>query len=212
MCAHVYSPNTGEFLDDGRHIDELRNDDDSDIDDEDVDDGDQQYLLGGHLIDMDTLTPEQSIVVKTIKESALSARGELYVLDAPAGHGKSHVLKAIQQSFNDEQRKTNSLMRRLSMNIVMAATTGAAATLLPNARTAHTTFKLPLCELTADTTLGITRQSLLGKMLQSAGLIVIDEASMLTRHQLDAINRAMQVCQLRKICVYELAVYFVCRI
>lgn len=187
----ICSPETGETIADDGHIDDLNVDDDDD-DDNIMDDDDNRPRSVEVRIDIEQLTVEQHRFLKLVKDCAIKGIGHMIILDAPAGHGKSHVLKAIHQEFGDMQKRGCDAWK-MKLNIVTTATTGAAATLLPNGRTAHTTFKLPLCELTATTTLKITRQSILGRALQIAGLIIVDEASMLTKHQLDAIDRAMQV-------------------
>ena len=70
-------------------------------------------------------------------------------------------------------------------------TTGIAARLLENGRTFHSRSKAPL-KATEDSTLRISAQSPLAKLLRMAKLILIDESTMLNRYLLEALDKCLQ--------------------
>ena len=71
------------------------------------------------------------------------------------------------------------------------ATTGIAANLLSLGRTFHSRMKAPLTP-TAESTLQITAQSNLAKLVRTSTLFMIDESTMLDRYNLEALNRTLQ--------------------
>jgi ATP-dependent DNA helicase PIF1 len=70
-------------------------------------------------------------------------------------------------------------------------TTGIAANLLKLGRTYHSRMKAPLTP-TEDSTLQISAQSSLAKLVRMARLLMIDEATMLDRFQLEALDRSLR--------------------
>ncbi|CAI0387108.1 unnamed protein product [Linum tenue] len=73
-------------------------------------------------------------------------------------------------------------LRSLSKVVIVVASSGIAATLLPNATTAHSRFKIPL-HLDNTSTCSIKKGTHLAELIQKAALIVWDEAPM-TQHKL----------------------------
>ena len=71
------------------------------------------------------------------------------------------------------------------------ATTGIAANLLDLGRTFHSRLKAPLT-LSDESTLQISGQSSLAKLVRMAKLILIDEATMLDRLLLEALDRSLR--------------------
>ena len=70
-------------------------------------------------------------------------------------------------------------------------TTGIAANLLHLGRTFHSRMKAPLTP-TEDSTLQISTQSGLAKLIKMSRLLMIDEATMLHRFQLEAMDRSLR--------------------
>ena len=70
-------------------------------------------------------------------------------------------------------------------------TTGIAANLLQLGRTFHSRLKAPL-NPSADSTLQISAQSSLAKLVRMARLLLIDESTMLDRFQLEALDRSLK--------------------
>ena len=71
------------------------------------------------------------------------------------------------------------------------ATTGIAANLLDMGRTFHSRLKAPL-NPHKENTLQISGQSTLAKLVQMARLLLVDEAPMLDRFQLEALDRSLR--------------------
>ena len=71
------------------------------------------------------------------------------------------------------------------------ATTGIAANLLELGRTFHSRMKAPLTP-DEESTLQISAQSSLAKLIQMAKLLMIDEATMLDKLQLEAMDRTLR--------------------
>ena len=70
-------------------------------------------------------------------------------------------------------------------------TTGISANLLELGRTFHSRMKAPLTP-TEDSTLSISGQSQLAKLIRMSKLLLIDEATMLDRYMLEALDRTLR--------------------
>ena len=104
-------------------------------------------------------------------------------IDARGGCGKTFLLKAILAAVR-------SLEPGGCVALAMA-TTGIAANLLPLGRTFHSRLKAQL-NPTEESTLQISAQSSLAKLVRMARLLLIDEATMLDRFQLEALDRSLR--------------------
>merc|ERR1711963_1065559 len=71
------------------------------------------------------------------------------------------------------------------------ATTGIAANLLELGRTFHSRMKAPLSP-TEESTLHISAQSSLAKLIRMSKLLMVDEATMLDRYNLEAMDRSLR--------------------
>lgn len=100
-------------------------------------------------------------------------------IDAPGGTGKTFIL--------------NNIIRYLllnKINFVSCAYSGIAASLLIRGKTVHTWFKLPLhCRPPVQSSL--SNNSDQAQHIRNARLILIDEAPMLQKHQLEAIHNLL---------------------
>jgi hypothetical protein len=102
---------------------------------------------------------------------------------AKGGCGKTFLEKAILT-------KVRSLEAAGCVALAMA-TTGIAGTLLPLGRTFHSRLKAPL-KPEPQSMLRIASQSSLAKLVRMAKLLLVDEATMLHRHLLEALDRTLQ--------------------
>lgn len=128
------------------------------------------------------LNTEQRLIFDNIVTKIQDGVGGLYFLDAPGGCGKTFLIETLLA----HQRSQGKIA-------VATASTGLAATLLPGGKTVHSTFKIPLNVATYETsTCSIKKESALSKMLQEASILIIDEATLLHRKVLEAINTSMQ--------------------
>ncbi|CAL1402188.1 unnamed protein product [Linum trigynum] len=81
-------------------------------------------------------------------------------------------------------------LRSLGKIVVLVASSGIAATLLPKATTAHSRFKIPLI-LDATSTCPIKHGTDLADLLKEASLIIWDEAPMTHRQAFEAVDRSL---------------------
>lgn len=104
-------------------------------------------------------------------------------IDARGGCGKTFLLNGILDAVR-------SIEPEGCVALAMG-TTGIAANLLHLGRTFHSRMKAPLTP-TEDSTLQISAQSGLAKLIKMSRLLMIDEATMLHRFQLEAMDRSLR--------------------
>ena len=129
------------------------------------------------------LTKAQKEVYDTIMNAVKDEKQLLLFVDARAGCGKTFVSNGVLDD-------TRSLEPEGCVALAMA-TTGIAANLLHMGRTFHSRMKAPLTP-TEESTLQISSQSGLAKLIRMAKLLMIDEATMLDRYQLEAMDRTLR--------------------
>ena len=128
-------------------------------------------------------TDEQRNVFDTILDAVKSQSPLSVFIDARGGCGKTYVLNAVLAA-------ARSLEPGGCVALAMA-TTGIAANLLSLGRTFHSRMKASLTP-TEESTLNIKGQSTLAELIKMAKILMIDEATMLHRYQLEAMNRTLQ--------------------
>ena len=104
-----------------------------------------------------------------------------FFLQGAGGTGKTFLYRAI---YGHLQGKS----------VLCVASSGIAATLLPNGRTAHSQFKIPL-DLDDSSGCGVTRESPLGRRLRNVDLLIWDEVTMQNRFAFEAVHRLL--CDMR---------------
>jgi hypothetical protein len=77
---------------------------------------------------------------------------------------------------------------------IAVASSGVAALLLHGGRTAHSRFQIPIDDMNATSTCTIKAQSGLARLITRTSLIIWDEASMLSKHQISCVDRT--ICDL----------------
>ena len=128
-------------------------------------------------------THEQSSFFVRVLEAVKQHQPLLAFLDARGGCGKTFLLNAILAAVRS--------MEPGGCVALAMGTTGIAANLLQLGRTFHSRLKAPL-NPTEESTLQISAQSSLAKLLRLAKIILIDESTMLDRFQLEALDRTLQ--------------------
>ena len=128
-------------------------------------------------------TDEQADIFKRVMD-AVSQREPMYAfIDARGGCGKTFIINAILGAVRSME---------LGGCVALAmATTGIASNLLDLGRTFHSRLKAPLTP-TEESTLQISGQSSLAKLVQMAKLLLIDESPMLDRFLLEALDRSLR--------------------
>lgn len=71
------------------------------------------------------------------------------------------------------------------------ASSGIAATLLPNGRTAHSRFTIPI-DLHQDSMCNIIRSTMIAELLNETDLIIWDEAPMCHRFPFEALDKSLR--------------------
>lgn len=126
------------------------------------------------------LTEEQRFIFDTVITSFESSDGQLFFIDAPGGSGKSFTANCIMNHV------------RLSKSLVLAcASSGIAATVLKGGSTAHNKFQLPI-DLNEDTVCDVRPGTDRYKLLVDTKMIVWDEAPMMHRFAVDAVDHLFQ--------------------
>ncbi len=132
------------------------------------------------------LNKEQREVVDSILaavgevEEGAPPRCRAFFLEGVGGSGKTTVYNTLM-----------AMLRIRGHQIDPCAWTGLAATLLRGGKTVHATFKLPV-PLTENSTSSVTPTSKEGAKLKNTLMFIIDEASMLPKHALHAIDILLQ--------------------
>ncbi|XP_060873906.1 ATP-dependent DNA helicase pif1-like [Metopolophium dirhodum] len=143
------------------------------------------------------LVPDQKHAFETIVDSVNNNKGKIFFLDAPGGTGKTFLANLIIAKI-----------RQSGKIAIAVASSGIAATLLNDGKTAHSTFKLLLSvNLEQQSTCSIRKNGPLGKLLQDASLIMWDEYTMSHRAHIEAVDRTLK--DLRNSCALMGGITFV---
>ena len=129
------------------------------------------------------LTEEQRLIYERVNSAVRNDEQLLAFIDARGGCGKTFLINTILAMVRS--------MEPGGCVALATATTGIAANLLDLGRTFHSRFKAPLT-LSDESTLQISGQSSLAKLVRMAKLILIDEATMLDRLLLEALDRSLR--------------------
>ncbi|TKR59316.1 hypothetical protein L596_029006 [Steinernema carpocapsae] len=127
------------------------------------------------------LNSEQKSVVDEILEqleSGDASQARCHFIDGPGGSGKTFIYRTLIH-----------ILRGRGLKFAAMAYTGIAAQLLPNGKTIHAHFKLSLGNDAVANVIPRTREGLL---LRDASLIIVDEASMVSRKVLEAMDRKLR--------------------
>ena len=130
-----------------------------------------------------TFTPEQLTVYEKVMDAIKNERSLCVFLSARGGCGKTYLLNGLLAA-----------VRTLEPGGCVAlamATTGIAANLLQLGRTFHSRMKAPL-DPDKDSTLKISAQSKLADLMRLSKLFLIDEATMLNKFHLEAMDRSLR--------------------
>lgn len=126
------------------------------------------------------LNQDQMMVFQAVMASVKHSNGHIIGLDAPGGTGKTFLLSTLLAAVRSESKVA-----------LATATSGIAATLLPNGRTLHSRFKVPL-NITDESTCHISKRDSTAELLRRCHLIVIDEVTMAHRRVYEAVDRTLR--------------------
>jgi hypothetical protein len=135
----------------------------------------RESIQAFHSIYTNRLSKDQKLVVRRILRGMYSKNNRLHHIAAPAGYGKTDLIKNLIKLFRDG----------LDLDVLVTATTATAARLI-DGETVHSAFKIhPLNfqEL-------ITPTSYQGGIIRKSDVIIIDECGMLTAENLEKVDSA----------------------
>ncbi|XP_072073598.1 uncharacterized protein [Arachis hypogaea] len=141
---------------------------------------DRRRLAEEHATYLQQLTDEQKVVYKEIMLAVHSRKGGVFFLYGYGGTGKTFVWKTLA-----------SALRSKGEIVLTVASSGIASLLLPGGRTAHSRFAIPL-NLDEYSTCNIKQGSHLAELLIKSKLIIWDEAPMVNKHCIEALDRTMR--------------------
>src|SRR6266540_4084195 len=133
-----------------------------------------------HASVVSSLNREQRYAYDNILSSVDSDSGGVFFVDGPGGTGKTFLYKALLARVRSEGKIA-----------VATATSGVAASIMPGGRTAHSRFKIPL-NIEDAASCSFTKQSGTAKLLRMASLILWDEATMMKRQAVEALDNSMR--------------------
>ncbi|POS83958.1 hypothetical protein EPUL_003733, partial [Erysiphe pulchra] len=126
------------------------------------------------------LNPGQSTTYTTIVDTIESGSiPNTFFVQGPAGTGKEIFYKTLCSYF------------RTKGEVVLCVAPSGSASLLPNGRNSHSTFRIPL-DCDESSRCHIPKQSNLAKLLKRTSLIIWDKVTMQPRHYFDAVDRILQ--------------------
>ncbi|XP_042055868.1 uncharacterized protein LOC121800363 [Salvia splendens] len=147
---------------------------------------DREGLASEYLEFISKFTDEQLSVHDTIMSSVYSNNGGIFFVYGYGGTGKTFIWRSLSAGI------------RSKGDIVLnVASSGIASLLLPGGRTAHSRFKIPI-NVNEDSMCNIKPGSALAELIVRAKLIIWDEAPMIHKHCIEAVDRTlrdiMRVC------------------
>ncbi|XP_050205787.1 uncharacterized protein LOC126655597 [Mercurialis annua] len=127
-----------------------------------------------------TLNTEQKIIFNDVIDSVFYNKGKQFFIYGHGGTGKTYLYQTIIYKFRSE-----------SKIVIVVASSGIAALLLPGGRTAHSRFKIPI-NLNECSTCEIKKGTQLAELIKEAVLIIWDEAPMNHRNCFEAVDRSLR--------------------
>ncbi|XP_057740394.1 uncharacterized protein LOC130957567 [Arachis stenosperma] len=126
------------------------------------------------------LNRDQRVVFDTITTAVRHDIGGFFFVCGYGGTGKTFLWNALSASI------------RSKGDIVLnVASSGIAALLLPNGRTAHSRFKVPL-SVNQDSICNIRQGTPLARLISSAKLVIWDEAPMLNKFCFEVLDKCLK--------------------
>ncbi|XP_028791347.1 uncharacterized protein LOC114747221 [Neltuma alba] len=123
-----------------------------------------------------SLTNEQIKIFHEVLNAVSRTTDGFYFVYSYGGTGKTFLWNAL-----------TAAVRANGDVVINVASSGIAATLLPPGRTAHSRFAIPI-DINEDSTCNISHGSPVSHLLRSAKLIIWDEAPMIKRHCVEAVD------------------------
>ncbi|XP_047962051.1 uncharacterized protein LOC125206878 [Salvia hispanica] len=145
-----------------------------------------EALAREHLIYVSKFTDEQHHVYDTIMFAIDSNHGGLFFVYGYGGTGKTFIWKTL-----------SAAIRSKGDIVLNVDSSGIASLLLPGGRTAHSRFKIPI-NPNEDSICNIKQGSALAELIVRAKLIIWDEAPMVHKHCVEAVDQSLR--DLMRVC------------
>ncbi|XP_013639239.1 PREDICTED: uncharacterized protein LOC106344395 [Brassica oleracea var. oleracea] len=126
------------------------------------------------------LNAEQRAIYDSVLEYVDKKEGKLLFVYGAGGTGKTFLYQTII-----------SRLRSRKQIVLPVASSGIAALLLPNGRTAHSRFNIPL-KLDEDKFCNIKPGTMLAELIEKTDLIIWDEAPMTHKHAFEALDKTLK--------------------
>ncbi|CAF3050195.1 unnamed protein product [Rotaria sp. Silwood2] len=126
------------------------------------------------MLNQDQRSAADDILATHRKES--TTIGSCFFIDGPGGTGKTYLYNTLYRLFMGE-----------GVHVMTVAWTGIAASLLPEGRTVHSRFKLPVPILETSTSI-IRPNSKEAEEIRKTEVIIWDEAPMAPSYALNAVD------------------------
>ncbi|XP_025625414.1 uncharacterized protein [Arachis hypogaea] len=137
-------------------------------------------VLREDLCSVARLNNDQSKAFKCIMNTIDRRESGVFFVDGPGGLGKTFLYRAIIAEF-----------RNKGHIVLVTASSGIAATLLPRGRTSHSRFKIPI-NVEPSSICNISKQSDLAKLIRQTTTIIWDEAPMANKESVQSLDRTLR--------------------
>ena len=139
-----------------------------------------EELLQEALHCLNMMNEGQRTFYDDVMRAVQEANGGVYMLDSPAGCGKTLALSVLINELRGSDKV-----------VLVTSTTAIAACLLPSGRTVHFKLKLPI-NLDETSKLNVPLKSHLAEVIRHTTMLVIDEVTMGSRFMFETIDRSFR--------------------
>ncbi|XP_066933722.1 uncharacterized protein [Clytia hemisphaerica] len=147
----------------------------------------EQPNAAANRVEADRVRPSLNEAQTTIADAVINAlsnndfnSAKLFFIDGPGGCGKTYTYNYIIKEA-----------RAQSFTVSTSSWTGIAATLLDGGKTCHSLFKLPV-PVNDGSTCSVKPNSTHAEFLRNQNIFIFDEASMIPKHALEAVDRMLR--------------------
>ncbi|KAM0912342.1 hypothetical protein ACQ4PT_012850 [Festuca glaucescens] len=126
------------------------------------------------------LNKDQRIAFECIVDRVRGDKPRFFFVSGHGGTGKTFLWNALV-----------AYLRGYKRIVLTVASSGVASLLLPGGRTAHSRFKIPI-DLDGNGVCDIRKSTMLSSLIESASLIIWDEALMAHRKCFEALDRTLR--------------------
>ncbi|XP_022846210.1 uncharacterized protein LOC111368951 [Olea europaea var. sylvestris] len=141
--------------------------------------------LSINVSELDIMSPQQLNTKQKIAYDIILTKVDtnvsgMFFVDGPGGTGKTFLYRALLGNVRSRQ-----------MIALATASSGVASGLLLGGQTTLSKFKIPL-EICSDTICNISKQSALAELFRMTKLIIWDEAPMVSRYVVEALDKMLR--------------------